>query len=233
MEDMDRYGDYNEADEAPGGNKNIVITLLKVLIFVICFAVVGVLIFRVALFNYYPSNIKNIYFNGELTELYNKNNGDIDALTQSIRYPYDDPDKGNFFCDNLILIKDAGQLQVSLRYNSSVFDTIAGEYGVTLDPSSPDLFSFKLERVPFEEGAEPYEIGSLDYSERDGLLMYTYYKLVFDDVEFLGDDEEDWIRLAVTLNGVEGAEPYYILIYESTEDYNRFTEYELSSGERP
>ena len=32
MEDIERYGDYNEIDEAPGGDKNHVALILKILI---------------------------------------------------------------------------------------------------------------------------------------------------------------------------------------------------------
>lgn len=233
MEDMERYGDYNEVDEAPGGKKNPVATLLKVLVIFISFAVVGILIFRVTLFNYYPKKIKNIYYNDTLTDYYNATEGEIGAVTQTLRAPYDDPDVASFICDNLIVIEGANQLQISLRYNSSIFNTIKSKYGVDLDPESENLFSFKLQRVPFDEGSESYDIGKLDTVISDEALMYTYYKLVFDDVEFLGADELDWIRLEVTLNGVENAEPYYILVYERSEQYGRFEEYELRGGERP
>ncbi len=233
MEDMDRYGDYNELDEVPGGKKNIVLTILKIIICTVCFAVFGLIIFRVILFNYYPDNIKNIYFNDELTALYNSNDGDIGAVTQKPRAPYDDPDKGNFFAGNLIVIEEAGQLQVSVRYNSSVFETLEKMYGIDLDEKDESLFSFSLERVPFNEDEKPYEIGRLDYSERDSAMMYTYYKLVFDDVEFLDSDSYDWIRLVININGVEGAEPHYILIYERSEEYDMFKEYKLSGKEKP
>ena len=43
MEDIERYGDYNEIDEAPGGDKNHVVTLLKILIISLCVLVIGVL----------------------------------------------------------------------------------------------------------------------------------------------------------------------------------------------
>lgn len=233
MEDMERYADYNEVDEAPDGGKNPVVTLLKLLVLVLCFAVVGVLAFRVVLFNYYPSEISDLYFNKTLTDYYNSTDGDIGAKTQELRAPYDDPDFASFFCDNLIIIEGAEQLQVSVRYNSSVFDSIKEEYGVELDPSSDGLFTFKLFRVPFEEGAEPYEIGRLDTVLTDEVMMYTYYKLVFDDVEFLDGGAKDWLRLEITLNGVEGADPYYILIYEVSDEYDSFRDYKPGRREKP
>lgn len=233
MEDIERYGDYNEVDEAPGGNKNPVVSLLKGLIIAICLFVVGVLVFRLVLFNYYPKAIKNIYFNSELTALYQEKGGEIDAKTQSLRAPYDDPDFASFFADNLIIIKDAGQLQLSVRYNESVFDTVEEKYGVRLDEESADLFEFSLERIPFKESEAAYTIGELDYCESDSLLMYTYYKLVFDGVNFLPEGESDWIRLKITLRGIPDAEPYYILVFENTDEYSALGDYKLSGKEAP
>ena len=54
MEDIERYGDYNEVDEAPGGKGNIVFLIIKVLVAVATVAVIGVLGFRIYFFNYYP-----------------------------------------------------------------------------------------------------------------------------------------------------------------------------------
>ena len=233
MEDIERYGDYNEVDEAPGGNKNPVVFLLKVLIIALCVLVVGVILFRVILFNYYPRDIKNIYFNDDLKEYYSSTDGDIDAITQTLRAPYDDPDFASFFADNLIVIKGAGQIQLSVRYNSSVFDTIEEKYGVRLDGNADGLFSFELERVPFDKDEQTYKIGELDCAFTDKALMYTYYKLVFDGVDFPDSDTPDWIRLKITVNGIENAEPYYILIYENTEEYSAFGEYKLTGKERP
>ena len=233
MEDIERYGDYNEIDEAPGEKSGTVVKLLKLLVLLLCFSVVGILAFRVILFNYYPKSIKNIYFNDTLTAHYESVGDDFRAKTQSLRAPYDDPDFASFFCDNLIVIEDAGQLQLSVRYNSSIFDSIKEKYGVELDADSDSLFTFALESVPREEGASPYTVGELDYSHREDVLMYTYYKLVFDGVaaEELGDGA--WIRLKITLNGVENAKPYYVLVYENTEEYDLFGEYKLKAKERP
>ena len=233
MEDIERYGDYNEVDEAPGGNKNPVVSLLKGLIIGICLLVVGVLTFRLVLFNYYPKAIKNIYFNSDLTALYQENNGEIGAQTQSLRAPYDDPDFASFFADNLIIVKEAGQLQLSVRYNRSVFDTIKEKYGVTLDPLSDDLFTFELERIPFEEAETALPVGELEYCVSDSLMMYTYYKLVFDGVNFLPEGESDWIRLKITLRDVPDAAPYYILVFESTDEYSALGDYKLSGKEKP
>ena len=233
MEDIERYGDYNEIDEAPGGSKNPVTMLLKALIVTLCLLVVGVILFRVMLFSYYPVAMKTVYYNDTLTAYYNRQGGNIDAKTQTMRAPYDDPDFASFMADNLIVIKGAGQLQLSVRYNSSIFDTIEQKYGVRLEGDAKELFTFELERVPFDENAAAYKIGEISYVETSSKLMYTYYKLVFDGVEFLGDGESDWIRLKITVNSIPGADPYYILVYECTEQYSQLSDYKLSGKEIP
>ena len=60
MEDIERYGDYNEVDEAPGGGGKVAL-ILKIAIVALCAVVVGLILFRVILFNYYPKSIKDIY----------------------------------------------------------------------------------------------------------------------------------------------------------------------------
>lgn len=247
--DMERYGDYNEVDEAPkGSRKNPVLLVIKILIAVVCIAVVGILAFRMILFNYYPGSMTGLYFNDTLTAYYKETNGDIGAKTQDIRFPYDDPEEGNFFCDHMIFIKDAGQLQVCLRYNESVFDTIAKNYGVTIDKDQKNIFTFRLARDPRDNGTESEEatqekpeevvaeeVGTLSVSYHEEFMMYTYYKLVFDDIVFESDDEPkiEWLRLEVLINGVEMEEPYKILIYENNEAFSQTSDYYPSDSEVP
>ena len=233
MEDIERYGDYNEIDEAPGGSKNPVATLLKILIVSLCFLVVGVILFRVILFSHYPKMMKTLYYNDTLTAYYNACDGDIEVLTQTMRAPYDDPDFASFMADNLIVIKGAGQLQLSVRYNSSVFDTIEEKYGVRLDKDAEDLFTFELERVPFEEGVEAHKVADVSFVASESKFMYTYYKLVFDGIDFYDAETPDWLRLKITIKDIPTAEPYYILVYECTEQHYQFSEYKLSAKEIP
>lgn len=249
--DMERYGDYNEIDEPPRGKRNPVIILIKIFIALVCITVVGILGFRMVLFNYYPDSMKKLYFNDTLTNHYNEMDGAIVAETQDMRFPYDDPDSGNFFCDNLIVIKDAGQLQVSLRYNQSVFKKLAEEYakehqkeGLTLElnPEDEDVFTFRLCRDPRSNDAEDGEdtgeviaepVGTLTVNNREEFMMYTYHKLVFDGIDFGSEDEPkvEWLRLEIFVKGMD--EPKMVLIYENNAAFSAFTPYELSDGEVP
>ena len=232
MDDMERYGDYNEIDEPPA-KRGAVGTVLKVLLALLCVTVVGIIGFRIATFNYYPKEMKELYVNDALEEHY-KENGGITATTQKIRYPYDDADKGRFFSDYLIVVREAGQLQITLRYNKALIEDLEKEYGVTL--SGEDIFEFRLARDPRvnTEGeviSEP--VGTLSVCESDEFLMYRYYKLVFDGVDFGSESEPEveWLRVEVLIRGVEMEEPFLLLIYENHGDYSQFSDYKLSNGE--
>ena len=200
------------------------------------FSIIGFIAFRVFSFNYYPSSVKNIYFNDSLTAFYNDREGDIGALTQSLRAPYDDADKGNFFCDNLIIVPELGQLQVSVRYNTALISLLEQELSLSgLSADDADLFSFRLYMSGDSEDESEHIVGTLDYVDFDSFLMYRYYKLVFDDVDFKMDSEDkiNWIRLEIFVKGADEKPYSMVAIYENNENYNRFKEYKLSGGERP
>ena len=234
MEDMERYGDYNEIDEAP--SKNPVTTVLKFVLAAVCFLVIGFLAFRIIIFNYYPREIKNLYFNDTLTAYYNSTGGDMEVLTQELRAPYDDEDDGNFFCDNLFVIMGAGQLQVSLRYNDAIEASFLEKYGVDISESGFDAFTFRLVRNPLTEEGEPVVLAENPEIIRDSLIMYRYAKLVFDGVEFgldEGENKAEWIRLEIELVGAKKPTVFMIPVYENNSDYSSFDEYKLSAKERP
>ena len=236
MEDLERYGDYNDSDDDIPRKKSRVGLVLKILVGVVCLSVIGVIAFRLVLFNSYPASIKNIYFNDKLIAFYNEENGDIGAKTQELRSPYDNPDEGNFFCDNLILIPEIDQLQVSVRFNLSLIENLEKEYGVKLDADSEDFLEFRLVKNPIDENSEPRVVGSLTYENTDAKFMYKYYKLVFDGVDLgIGENEEPakWIRLEITVNGIDKDEPFMVLIYENNDVYSELDDYKLSNKEKP
>ena len=230
MDDMERYGDYNEIDEPP--SKSLVLTVIKILIAIVCLSVVGVIGFRIFLFNRYPDSMTKLYFNDTLTAYYNETNGDIGAKTQSLRTPYDDPDNASFFCDNLIVINGADQLQVSVRYNVSAIGFFEEKYGVTgLDADDEDLISFRL----VDNYGRVYD--NVSYVGADSMMMYRYRKVVFDDVILEGNEDgkdPEWIRIEFFIKDLSGDEPYSMIpVYENNEVYNVFNDYTLSDEEKP
>ena len=233
MEDMERYGDYNEIDESP--SKNPVIRALKILVGVVCFAVIGFLLFRIALFNYYPKSMSRLYFDEVLTEYYSSTGGNIGAKTQDLRFPYDDANNGNFFCDNLLVIDGAGQIQISVRYNDSIYEAFRQKYGIEVSDET-NSFRYTLWRDPIEEMGEPALVAEVSEVIDDSLLMYRYKKLVFNGVDLgldEGEDKVEWLRLEIELLGTKEKTVFAVPIYENNESYSTFNEYRLSSGEKP
>ena len=237
MDDMERYGDYNEVDESP--KKSGAGLVIKIVAIALCVAVVGLLGFRMMTFNYYPDTMKNIYFTPELIEFYHQKNGDIGAITQKIQTKYDDGNEGNFFCDNLIVIPELGQLQITLRYNVSLEEALVNEYKI--DSLDEEDFNFRLRRSGGDENATgalagEYLDATLTEVVWDSYMMYRYCKLVFDGIDFSydsADEKINWIRLDITLDGVERETPFMLAIYQDNDNYSIFEEYKLSRDEVP
>lgn len=230
MEDMERYGDYTEYEDDIPKRRTPIMRILKITVAVLCIAVIGVFAFRMFLFNYYPDSVSDIYFTENMTAYYNSVDGQINAKTQKLRSPYDDPDVANFFCDNLIVVEGAGELQLSVRYNNSAIENLKTKLELdSLNPESEKLFSFRL----YDNYNRIYEAQIV---ATDELMMYHYYKLSFDGIPFNteGVDAPEWMRLEIFVEGQTSEEPTsMVLVYENHDAYSSFEEYKLSGKERP
>lgn len=239
MEDFERYGDYNELEEIPG-HRTPLGKILRVLVAVVILFVVGLLGFRLVLFDYYPKSIKNLYFNETLTAYYEKTSGAIGAKTQRIRFPYENNSNGYFFSDNLVLIDGADQLQVSLRLNVSTVDAIEEKYGLSgLSRDSLDYLSFRLvDMVKDGEGDVERVLAEGKVVVEEKVMMYRYLRLVFDGVDLFdhadGTAPSAWMRVDIFVHGTEGEAPFAsLLVYENHEEYCLFKDYVPSRKERP
>ena len=224
MSDYERYGDYNEIDDDLPKSKNIVLIILKILVFSICAGVVLILGVRMFLFSTYPKSVSSVYPSEAFLEYYRDTNGDVELKTQDLRAPYSDNTKGYFFCDCLILAEKIGEVQVTVRYNKASLGYIGEELSITL-PDEVGNFKYKLT----DNLGRSYEPSASSFDTR---AMYRYEKLVFDGVDFSIDenDEVKWMRLEVFIG--DTAEPYaMVAVYENNDQYARFDNYKLSKGE--
>lgn len=235
--DMERYGDYTEYEDDIPKSKSKFVLFVKIMIAFVCISVIGVIAFRIILFNTYPDSMERIHFTDNLSGYYESVDGEINAKTQMIRYPYDDPDKGNFFADNLIVIEGAGEMQFSVRYNLSTLETIEKKYGLSeLSPEDESLFSFRLVASKFDstEGKfkEVVVADAPSYVGTDSRMMYRYFKLAFDGIDF--ENPPVWIRVEIFVKGQTEDTPFAMIpVYENNEDYAIFEEYDLGRKERP
>lgn len=245
MEDFERYGDYDEVDDEPGEKRGIVGLIIKILIGIVCLSVVGVVGFRIFIFNSYPDSVSGVIYSDALRDYYDDCGGNMNAYTQPPDIMYDDPAEGNFFFDKLVYIPDANHIQFSIRYNTSLMTSIKEKYGVVLNPDADpmELFDFKLVKtrsdyIPPEDGTVevvPVEtVATPSASATDESFMYRYIRLAFDGVDFGLDDGEapvSWLRLDITVKAAEGVNRTFSLpVY----NYNlEAVEYSLSASEVP
>lgn len=232
MEDMERYGDYNEYEDDLPKKRGGVLLLLKLTAALICLATLGIIGYRLFLFEYYPAAMKDLFFTDNLTAHYRETGEPLSVKTQSLRFPYDDNDKGNFFCDYLYVIPAAGELQISARYNESALTSIAAHYGLDALSSDPDTFSFRL------TDNEGRDYGAPSYIACDAYAMYHYYKLAFDNIAFDapsdGGEAPKWIRLEIFVKGATDEKPFsYVAIYENNEDNAVFSDIKINHKEYP
>ncbi len=221
MSDLERYGDYNEVDEEPSSGKNPILLIIKILITLVCILVVGVIVFRIVIFNYYPADSLEFIRTEALGE------GELAALTQHNDNNYDDPNEGNFFFAGLVIIPTKDHLQLTVRYNTSLITKINEEYGTELSPDADprEIFEFTLVRT--EDGyTDPEDgsggvvpvvkVGELSDSRVTDNFMYRFVRLAFDGVDFRLDEGETpvgWFRLDITVRGLEIEKPYMLPVY--------------------
>ena len=256
MDDFERYGDYNEVDVAP--KKRPVLKAIKYIAIFLIFAIIGFLVFRIFTINYYPDTMESFHFTDALKSHYAEKGGNIKVESVKLRAPYDDEKEGNFFADYVLICREAGTLQVTLRYNVSIADEFESSYGCKVDVENRDIFTFSLmTHVNGSSDKEFSSIGRLVYKDWDSFLMYRYVKLVFEDVDFAALDalddkgteetEDDeaisrWLALDIHVDGVQYKDSktkemvdkeFKILVYDNLGEQTKLSEYELSSEEVP
>lgn len=170
-----------------------ILVLCLVLALVALFGAVG---FRIYIADHYPKPSTRIVFTEPLTAFYRADPDAFGAYTQRIRVSYDDNKEGNFFAKNLIAVPDAGNLQITLRYNDSTLTTVASRYDLPAVPEAEEgLFSYSLTvsyRTDDPDGS--YRTYDVSYEKESEAYMYHYIKLVFDGVDFT---DAVWMRVDI------------------------------------
>ena len=247
--DMERYGDYTEFEDDQPKKKTAVSTLLRVIVAVVCTAVLCVLGLRIFISGYYPKDMKRLYFNDTLTQYYNETNGDIGAQQLEIRYPYDDNEDGKFFAANLVFIPGAKQVQFTVRLNKNVYKALSEEYEMDVD-SSMLQFSLKKSVKIGDEDGQLMDIDTQPVVKiEDSFFMYDCFKIVCDnfDWDFEKGDKNELLVLVITVDGVDhqlkdkitGVPKYpshKITLYWNTSeinDYDKLKDYKLHRKEQP
>lgn len=211
MEDLERYGDYNDTDDGSdgyGGKRHTVLgKLIKLFVGLFLFSICALILVRMLLSGYYPREMKHFYMTESL-RLYAET-AELDPERASIGIPYDDNKDASFVADNLFVEKNAEALQLSVRMTTRTFELLAERLGlsepVSYNGVSSSLFAFELE----DNYGNRY---APSYTDDDSYLWYHATKLCFDGVALSDELDLAWIRLNVYYVGdgepAPDAEPY-------------------------
>ncbi len=205
--------------------KGLKITL-KTVIYFFVFAVIALLFARIFVADYYPAEMKEFVYTEKMQQDEMLDIDKLDVYTQKLMAPYDDPKNGNFFANYMLCAPDVGVIQATVRYNSSTLPRVAEFYEMEAIAGGPlELFDFSL--LVSYETEDPngnYVRYAMSENEAfaDEFLMYSYARLVFEDVEFEG---AIWMRVDIFLRGQEAAyaeEKRFgsIVLYEAYEVHN-------------
>ncbi len=202
--------------------------IIRATIVFLIFAVMGVLFFRIWLGSYYPADVSGLIPTAGLKQYY-KDNGGLEAFTQKLRAPYDDGRDGNFFAERLIVVPEAGALQITVRYNDSTLERLADKIAAQPPREDGRVFSYRIFCCRGEAEGGGLAGDTLTVSEiyDRTFMMYNYERLCFEGIDFEG---VNWIRLEVFCD--ESAEPVArIPIYENTEVYNELKPYKVKGAD--
>ncbi len=182
----------------------IVGRILKILCLVLVFGIIGFMLLRICMAEYYPGAMKDLYKSETLAQA--AGDGTVDIHRQDLRASYDNPNFALFMADYQYYSPEAGELQITLRYNNNTLNELASDYGLEKTPApSLDLFEITLVANSGEEDengeAIPGASYPVAYVETDSAFLYQYYKLTFTGLDF---ETVDWYRLEIRYTG-EGA----------------------------
>lgn len=190
------------------------------------------LIFRIVIAEKYPPEAVRVLYTEKLAAYYNEHGGLEGALTQDLRVPYNTrPGRseeevsrvdGAFFGSGVIWTPDAGNFQVTVRYNDSSLKTVESAYremghNVTLDESKEGMFSYRLTVCYYNEETKEAVYRTFDTAAEKEIAFafYHYCKLVYEDVPTeIGGAALRWMRLDIALS--DAAEDYgNLVVYET------------------
>lgn len=155
-------------------------TTKKIIKYTLIFLVIvfnTLIIARLYTFSYYPSSMKKFIWNDAAAAVYSSDAESV-VYTADPAMEYDLPKSSNFFCNYLMLVPEANQLQITLRANKSLPEKIKNVYSLESIPTYDELnFDFTL----VDNNGNRYPVS---IKKQDTAFMYYYERLVFDSIPF-------------------------------------------------
>lgn len=171
---------------------------VKALFVLLIIFVYGLLFFRMCSVDEIPDEFRNIYVNDELRAIYGDGNSkDIEGkfICQTLtKYNTDKDSYGYFSAASVMIVPDAGQVQVIMKYNVSTLEHVKDDYdlSVSIDRNRTDTFEFSLvvknanSAIVSDDASE-----TVDYNDTDNYTLSRIYPV---KTEFLTAGRYNYIR---------------------------------------
>lgn len=212
---------YSDGDAKP---KSKVGKILRWLGIALILLVYGLLMFRIFIKND-PKSAKQFLWTPDTVAAYEQNPSSFEVLTQKIQsfsYALGEKDErghekyesrtynditsgGSFKISNLVYVKSAGELQITVRFNRSAVEKVQALYNLPEKPAG-EIFFFAL-----DDGSDYYTDYSYVATKR---FTYEYRRLVFSNV-----DLEDTETLNLNIYYIDDVTPSAPLVFDPKEDY--------------
>lgn len=222
--------------------------IFKGLCALLILAVVGLIVWRLIDRRITPKAVKTLIPNEKLCEVYRENGGNLTAFYQEqneyTQRKGEDGNYGYFANGGTVFIKEADQVQFTLRYNNSTLKYTAERYGLEKEPSRDDeAFDVSLvimyDLTPdnkndndgkTEDAVEKVRIQPSEAPIKHKKTLYNYRKFIFDNVKI--DDSVLAVYIDIYYVGENDYEktPYGTLMIYSYLDEN--IEYKLTSSDK-
>ena len=167
-------------------------------LFVLLILFVYVLLFvRMCSVDDIPDEFRNIYVNDALADVYASENGDEKFIYQALtKYNTDKDTYGFFSTANVLLVPEAGQVQIIIKYNVSTLESVAEKYNlsVAIDRNRTDTFEYSLvvksALEPIVERSEE-DSETVDYNDESNYKLERIYPV---KTEFLTAGRYNYVR---------------------------------------
>lgn len=155
----------------------IVAKIIRYVLIAAVFAVIAFLLFRIWIFNHYWRLEELVPTEAALAEF--DRGDDANVLTNPVHDKLSSSagvGDGNFAGNSLVYFPDEKELQVTIRMNDSTFEKLGTE-------EMPDFFLKILTNYSYEDEDPAVDTRHCVRYEDDHFWMYSYRRLVFEDVE--------------------------------------------------
>lgn len=207
--------------------------IIKSLFSLFVFSVCALIIWRVFYSTKEPDGVKDLYVNEPLAAAYAEYGDELELGYQNqLSLTYTEDNAGYFGISQYVIIKQADQIQIVLRYNNQTLVHLKEDFDLAEKPEKgEELLDLTLRQIVDltpENADDNGDLSTLSITRHtpskvitDTTALYTYHRIVFDGVKI---DEEDVSSIVLDIyykDAVDYEKNAYgaLLIYDNEADW--------------